>query len=67
MEAGQTSLVVLALVGIVGLDVADVVAGQLVDGLLDLQQSSGLSHLQRGKVGVGPGSIPVALRRKGSE
>jgi len=61
VEAGETTLVVLALVGVVGLDVANVVAGQLVDGGLDVFQTAVLTHLQRGEVGVSAGAVPVTL------
>ena len=43
---------------------SDVVPGQLVDGLLNLGQAPLLSHLQRGEVGVGSGTIPVTLKLK---
>ncbi len=65
VEAGQAALVVLALVRVVGLDVADVVAGEAVDGLLDLGQAALLPHLERGEVGVGAGAVPVALHGLG--
>ena len=49
---------------IVGLDVPDVVPGELVNGLLDLNQAVGLTHGQRGEVGVSSGAVPVALFSK---
>ena len=41
---------------------ADVVPGELVDGLLDLGEAALLPHLQRGEVGVRAGTVPVALQ-----
>ena len=61
MESGQPPLVVLALVRVVGLDVADVVAGELVDGGLDLLDAAVDAHAGSGEVAVGAGPVPVAL------
>ena len=51
----------LALVGIVGLDVPDVMLGEVVDGGLDGLHAAWLPHGLGGEVGVGPGSVPVSL------
>ena len=61
VQAGQAALVVVALMGVVGLDVADVVAGEAVDGLLDLGEAPVLPHLGGGEVGVAARTIPVTL------
>ena len=46
----------LALVGIVGLDVPDVMLGEVVDGGLDGLHAAWLPHGLGGEVGVGPGT-----------
>jgi len=46
MKTSQTPLVILAFIGVIGLDVADMVSGELVNGLLDGNQAIGLSHGQ---------------------
>merc|ERR550539_144707 len=63
MGPGQTPFIILALPGIVSLDVADVVLGHFVDGLLDGLHAAGLAHGVGGEVGVGPGPVPVARHR----
>ena len=50
--------------GVVGLDVPDVVPGEFVDGLLDLGQTALLAHLLRGEVGVRTSPAPLALKRR---
>ena len=52
----------LALIGVVGLDVPDVVPGELVDGLLDLGQAALLAHPLRREVGVRSRPAPLALQ-----
>ena len=47
---------------VVGLDVPDVVPGELVDGLLDLGQAALLAHPLRGEVGVRTRPAPLALQ-----
>ncbi len=42
---------------------ADVVPGELVDGLLDGGEAAGLPHGLGGEVGVGARAVPVALHR----
>jgi hypothetical protein len=44
--------------------VANMVARQLVDGLLDLHEPVRLPHGQRREVGVRAGAVPVALKMK---
>lgn len=44
MVSGQTSFVVLAFLGVVGLDVAEVVAGQAVDGLFNVDYPVFIAH-----------------------
>ena len=46
----------LALVGIVGLDVPDVMLGEVVNGGLDGLHAAWLPHGLGGEVGVGPGT-----------
>jgi len=55
----------MCLVGVVGLDMSDVMPGQLVDGLLDLDQTVLLPHSQGGEVGVGACAVPVTLHGLG--
>merc|ERR1719486_1432503 len=59
VQPSQTPLVVLALIGIVGLDVPDVMLGEVVDGGLDGLHAAWLPHGLGGEVGVGPGTVPV--------
>ena len=54
----------LTFVGIVGLDVPNVVPGQLVNSLLDLSKAALLTHLLGGEVGVGTSTVPVALGKE---
>lgn len=61
METGKTTLVVLALVGVIGLDVTNVMAGQLVNGCLNLNQTIIFTHFQCRKVGVSASSVPITL------
>ena len=49
-------------VGVVGLDVPDVVPGEFVDGLLDLGQAALLAHPLRREVGVRTRPAPLALQ-----
>ena len=49
-------------VGVVGLDVPDVVPGELVDGLLDLGQAALLAHPLRREVGVRTRPAPLTLQ-----
>ena len=49
-------------VGVVGLDMSDVVPGELVDGLLDLGQAALLAHPLRREVGVRTRPAPLALQ-----
>ena len=49
-------------VGVVGLDVPDVVPGEFVDGLLDLGQAALLAHPLRREVGVRASPAPLTLQ-----
>jgi len=60
VAASESALVVLALMGVVRLDVANVLLRQLVDGLLDLQDAVGLPHGLGGEVAVGASAVPVS-------
>merc|ERR1712045_830944 len=53
VQPSQTPLIVLALVGIVGLDVPDVMLGEVVDGGFDGLHAAWLPHGLGGEVGVG--------------
>lgn len=61
VESSQTTLVVLSSMWIVVGNVLWVDKGKLVDGRHDLVNSSWVSHLFSGEVGVASGSIPVSL------
>jgi len=63
--AGQTTGVVLTLLGIVGPDVPLVALGQLGHRLLDVPDATILAHRLRGHVGVGTSAVPVAGHRLG--
>merc|ERR1719422_657283 len=65
MKSGQTPLVVLALVGVVSLDVPDVMLGESVNGRLDGLHASWLPHGLSGEVGVSSSPVPVALHGLG--
>ena len=43
---------------------ANVMAGELVDGLFDFSQSSVVSHFLGRKIGMGAGAIPVTLYKE---
>ena len=47
---------------IVGLDVSDVMSGELVDGLLDFGEAAGLAHGLCREVGVGACAVPITLK-----
>ena len=46
VEARQSSFIVLALVGVVGFDVSNMMSRELVNSSFDFRQSAFLSHLQ---------------------
>jgi hypothetical protein len=48
-------------IGIVSLDVADMMPGQLVDSSLNFSETTRLTHLVGRKVGVSTSSVPVTL------
>lgn len=54
----------LTLIGIVSLDVSDMMPGELVNSLLDFGQTAILPHPQSGEVGVSTGAVPVSLSRE---
>ncbi len=47
VESGQPALVIFSLIRVVRFDVANVMARQLVNGLLDLGEAALLTHLER--------------------
>ena len=65
MKTSQTPLVVLAFLGIVSLNVTNVMSGELVDSLLDFYNTVGFPHSLGGEVGVHTGTVPVSGDRLG--
>merc|ERR1719278_2028825 len=67
VSSGQPTLVVLALVGVVGLDVSHMVPGKLVNGCLNGLDAPLDPHGLCGEVGVSSSSVPVTSHRLGVE
>ena len=59
MHTREPPFIVLALVGVIGLDVPRVILAQPVDGGLDNGHAARLPHCLSGEVAVGTGAIPV--------
>lgn len=57
--SGQTTGIVLSLLGIIGPDVALVALGELGHRLLNVPDAAILAHRLRGDIGMGTGAIPV--------
>merc|ERR1712047_210184 len=69
MQTSQSSFIILAFIGIVGLDMANMMLGKPVDSSLNCYKTVGFPHGQSRKVGMCTSSIPVTrhgLRVHGS-
>ena len=60
MHTCEPPLIVLALVGVIGLDMPRMILAQPVDGRLDHGHAARLPHRLSGEIAVGPGAVPVA-------